>query len=484
MNIITKYSAMEKPMKATLWFTLSNFLVKGISFIAVPIFAFLMTADEYGLSALFLSYQGVLLIAATWELFIGAYQRGIYKYKDNVDGFTASSLVFMNLLTLVCLAVFLLFQEFFVEASRMPAKVWLVYFVFYFFFPAYNCWIVRKRKDYDYKPVVGVTILYSLISMVVPAIALLLVSPTAETRITYAFGPAAIFCALFYFKSIKLDGIKKAYCSLKKMWSYLIRYQSPLILHSLAFYVLNQADIIMISYLIGDAETAYYSVAYSIAMTINLLQSSINQSLVPWRYEMFEKQRFDRVRTSTTSLLILMGVAISIFILIAPDVIGLLFDSSYYVAIWCLPPIALSSYFIFLYSIFVNVETYYETTQYVMYVSVACALLNIGLNFIGIHYFGFVGCAYATLISYIVFAIGHYGFMKLTLRKNSVECLLVDAKQVFFLSLGFCIVMASLLLTYSFPLIRYLLLVIAIVAAFVMRKKIRGVLSGIKDIRQ
>ena len=77
MNIITKYSAMEKPMKATLWFTLSNFLVKGISFIAVPIFAFLMTADEYGLSALFLSYQGVLLIAATWELFIGAYQRGI-----------------------------------------------------------------------------------------------------------------------------------------------------------------------------------------------------------------------------------------------------------------------------------------------------------------------------------------------------------------------------------------------------------------------
>lgn len=483
-SFIAKYEKMQKPVKATLWFTICNFLVKGISFIAVPVFAFLMTADEYGLSALFMSYQSILLIAATWELFIGAYQRGIYKYENEIGAFTVSSLFFMNLVTLFCIALFLLFQGFFVGISRMPMEIWLVFFAYFFFFPAYNCWIVRKRKTYDYRPAVAATIAYSLISVVVPAIALVLIAPTAEVRIVFAFGPAAIYCALFYFASLRLGYIKDALGRIRPQWQYLARYQGPLILHSLAFYVLNQSDIVMISYLIGDAATAYYSVAYNIAMAINLLQNSINQSLTPWRYEMFEKGRFDRVKTSTMSLLVLIGVAIIAFILIAPDIVTLFFDPAYRGSVWCLPPIALSSYFIFLYSIFVNVETYYEKTQYVMYVSVACALLNIGLNFIGIHFLGYLGCAYATLASYIVFAFGHYWFMRLTLKKKDVSYRLIDSGRVFLLSSAFVAATALALVVYTVPWLRYAIFVLMLAVGLIKRKKIREILSGIKDIRQ
>lgn len=484
LSVLAKYTSLEKPVKATLWFTICNFLVKGIAFIAVPVFAFLMSADEYGLSALFMSYQEILLIAATWELYIGAYQRGIFKFNNEVGGFTFSTILFMNLLTICCVVAFLLFREFFVSITKMPIEIWLTFFSYYFFFPAYNCWMVRKRKEYNYKPVVAATIAYSLISAIAPALALIFIAPTAVVKITAALLPAALFCAVFYVKSIKLRHIKEAFGKIKAQWHYLIRYQSPLILHSLAFYVLNQADIIMISYLVGDAETAYYSVAYSLAMAISLLQNSVNQSLIPWRYEMLEKHNYERIKTSTTSLLVLIGIAILAFIMVAPDVINLFFDSSYELAIWCIPPVSLSAYFIFLYSIFVNVETYYETTQYVMIVSATCALLNIVLNFVGIHFFGFVGCAYATLLSYIAFAIGHYLFMKLTLKKKDVQYDLIDGRSVLLISLGFIGAMVAAVFVYLYTPVRYVVLMVLLMIAVIKRDKIRQVLGGIKDIRQ
>lgn len=472
-------------MKATLWFTVCNFLVKGISFIAVPIFTYIMSADEYGLSALYMSYQEIVLILATWELYIGAYQRGLFKYQDGQDAFTLSTVLFINLITAACLIIFLAFSSSLTAFTKVPLGIWLIFFVYYLFFPAYNCWMVEKRKTYEYKPVVAATLLYSLISAGSPIAALVFLEPTAPVKIAFTLLPAALFCFPFYVRCFRAARFSRLTLSeMKNQWLFLVRYQGPLVMHSLAYYVLNQSDILMISYLIGDAETAYYSVAYSVAMAISLLQNSVNLTLVPWRYEMLQKGMFARIRSSTTSLLTIIGLVIVAFILVAPELIALLFGSKYQLAIWCIPPIALSAYFIFLYSVFVNIETYYEATKYVMYVSVFCALLNIALNFVGIHYLGFVGCAFATLLSYIAFAVGHFFFAQSVLLKKGIPiCDVVAIRPVTLLSVGFIASMLIALVVYPVPVIRYAVLTALIVAAVLNRKRIQSVLSGLKDIR-
>ena len=82
-RIVNRYQSLSLPLKATFWFTLANFLIKGISFITVPLFTKYLSTEEYGIVSVYLSYQQILLIFATFEMSQGAYMRGILKYKDN-----------------------------------------------------------------------------------------------------------------------------------------------------------------------------------------------------------------------------------------------------------------------------------------------------------------------------------------------------------------------------------------------------------------
>ena len=52
-KILEKYKGLEIPAKATIWFTISNILQKGILFLAVPIYTRLMTTSEYGIYSVF-----------------------------------------------------------------------------------------------------------------------------------------------------------------------------------------------------------------------------------------------------------------------------------------------------------------------------------------------------------------------------------------------------------------------------------------------
>ena len=83
-SIKKRYIDMAAPAKAALWFTMCNFLLKGISFITVPMFTRLLPSEEYGKLSVFTSYEQVILILATWEIQLGAYQKGIFKYTEDI----------------------------------------------------------------------------------------------------------------------------------------------------------------------------------------------------------------------------------------------------------------------------------------------------------------------------------------------------------------------------------------------------------------
>ena len=107
MNFIQKYQMLPIQIKTTIWFTLCNFAVKGMAFIAVPLFTRLMSTEEYGIVTIYNSYQQVLLIIATLELSLGAYNRGYLMYQDQLSQFTTALLIVSTINT--CLLFILIF---------------------------------------------------------------------------------------------------------------------------------------------------------------------------------------------------------------------------------------------------------------------------------------------------------------------------------------------------------------------------------------
>ena len=52
-KIIDKYENISVPIKAAFWYTICNFINKGISLLATPIFTRIMTEEQYGTFSIF-----------------------------------------------------------------------------------------------------------------------------------------------------------------------------------------------------------------------------------------------------------------------------------------------------------------------------------------------------------------------------------------------------------------------------------------------
>jgi O-antigen/teichoic acid export membrane protein len=144
----------------------------------------------------------------------------------------------------------------------------------------------------------------------------------------------------------------------------------------------------------------------------------------------------------------------------------------YHGAVYAVPPICASVFFMSLFNLFANIEYYYEQTKFVMAASVSGAIVNIILNACFIPRYGYLAAAYTTLACYVLFALGHYLFMKLVCRKFLAGEKIYDKGFIFFASLVVILFSLFVNLLYNYVLIRYALAGILVIAAFCNRKMI------------
>jgi O-antigen/teichoic acid export membrane protein len=446
--------------------------VKGINFISNPIFTRILSENEFGILSIYMSYEQIIIILATWEIYLGAYQKGVFKYKDDIDIFTTSTQCLINIITLIFFAFVVIFHKPIIRLTGMSSRILLLMFFYMMVMPSYRCWLIRKRTNYEYKPAVTVTILFSIISVIVPIIAILCTLRTAEIKIGYTLLASIIFCIIFYLPYANYHKLAENWNRVKMQWEYCVKYQGPMVLHALSYLVLSQADRIMISNMVGNTQAAFYSVAYSLAVAVTIVQNSIDQSLIPWRYQMMMEKKYGEIRRITNYLLCAIGALILVFILVAPEIMKILFTDNYYEAVWCIPPIAISVYFMAVYSNFAGVETYFEKTKYVMYVSVSCGILNIILNYACIGWFGYIACGYTTLISYVMFAIGHYYFMNKLCRAQIAGVQIFDVKIIIAISLTLVLLSIGVTFLYPYWLIRYGIVIVMLVLTLINKDRI------------
>ena len=481
MSILNKYKALSLPMKAAIWFIVVNFFTKGISFITVPLFSGILPTEEYGKVSIYLTYQGILINFATFEMYSGAYIRGILRYKGDVPFFTKSEQLLSTIITISFFLVSIPLMPWLIKKSQIDEPTYILMYLYFLFFPAYQCWVGRKRFEYKYKPVVISAVIYTLLSAFVPLAAVIMIEATALIRIIFMLLPEVIFCIPFFIKNVWIKGFTNRKSEVLEQWKFLISFQLPSVVHALSYILLSSVDRIMIGEMVGNSEAGIYSVAATIASVITILSMSANQVLKPWRYQRMESTDYESIKTKSSILLVVFGVAILAWILVAPDIMKLFFRADYYQAVWAIPPISMSVFFVFLYSMFVDIEEYFYKTKYTMYATTISAVANIVMNYFGIKIWGYIACAYTTLICYILLAVLHLYWSNKASKKNDVSIRKIfDVRFICILSLIFVVAEVMFTLTYTISIIRYILLVICVIAVVVNYKKIISLAISIK----
>lgn len=169
-----------------------------------------------------------------------------------------------------------------------------------------------------------------------------------------------------------------------------------------------------------------------------------------------------------------------VFSAIAPEFIMLLATEEYYDAIKLVPVISLSSYFGFLYTVFSTVEFFFERNKLIAIASVTGAATNVILNLLLIPLFGYYAAGYTTLVSYVLYSLVHFVFMKRVCKKELASANVYDNRTIFFISLAVTAVVFLLLLIYDYIWLRYVALILPSLVAVVNRRKISEKLSAIK----
>lgn len=477
MNIIEKYKGFSEPIKASIWFTVCSFLQKGIQFITVPIFTRMLTTEQYGLFNVFNSWLQIVMIFATLNLYCGVFNNGMLKYEDDRDRYVSSMQGVSTTVTLLCLGVYLLNTGFWNRILELPTVLVLAMFVEVLFIPAISFWSAKQRFDYKYKALVLLTIGMSIADPLIGILAVMSTEYKGEAKILSAVLVQVVVGLLIYI----YNAFKGKSFYVKEYWKFAIAFNVPLIPHYLSQTVLNNSDRIIINQICGGHQAGIYSVAYSAAMILSIINFSVNNSFIPWTYKKMKSEEYNDIGKVANFILILIAGMNLALIAFAPEAISILAPKQYFDAIWVIPPVAVSVYFMFMYTLFGNIEFYFEENKFVMFASIIGAILNIVLNYMFIPIYGYIVAAYTTLGCYILYSVSHYIFMKRVIRDHVGKVDIYDLKFIFILSAVFMGMSAILMFFYNHIVIRYLFILVLIVTAFVKKNDIIEKLKMLKN---
>lgn len=477
---LEKYRQLPKQVKASLWFLICSMLQKGISVLTTPIFTRLLSPDEYGQYNVFISWSEILAIFISLRLAYGVYTRGLVKYEEDNAAFSSSLQGLSLTLCVFFTVVYLVAMDFWNSLFKLTTVQMLCMLVMIWATAAFQFWAAEQRVQFKYRKLVIITIIVSLLK---PIVGIIMVTH-AQDKVTARILGLTLVELIGYVGLFVVQMVRGKQFYSQKYWKYALMFNIPLLPHYLSQNVLNSADRIMINNMIGSAEAGIYSLAYSISKIMVLFNQALQNTLMPWIYKKIKANRTqDIAQIVYVSLMIIAGVNLFL-IAFAPEAVGIFAPKTYHNAIWVVPPVAMSVYFMFSYNMFANVEFYYEKTNFIMIASVIGAVLNLILNYIFIRIFGYVAAAYTTLICYMIYALGHYIFS----CKVCDECMdgmrIYDTKILLiisgvFLGLGF-----AYLFSYINIYIRYAITLVLFMILFIKRKDIKKSISTILYIRK
>ena len=102
MKIKEKLSKMTEASKASLFFAISSFLIKGISLVTTPIFTRIMETDQYGVVSTYNAWSLIIEVLAVIGLTSsGVINVGLNDYSEKRNEYLANVTIISNFFTVI-----------------------------------------------------------------------------------------------------------------------------------------------------------------------------------------------------------------------------------------------------------------------------------------------------------------------------------------------------------------------------------------------
>ena len=395
----------SKALRSGVGYTLGNVFIKGINFLTLPIFSRLLSPEEFGVYNVFVSYDMILFVIIGLALHTSI-QSANLEFRGKINHYTSSISLIYILNMLVALAIVLLFRKPLSGLMALPPAALVLLVLDSFATAVIQLYSTRISLDYSYKKYLVVSGCSSFFNI---ALSLLLIltafsGDRAMGRIIGATVPPFLVAVVLLWGIFRTEKPRAS----KAYWKFGVKYSLPIVPHGISQMLLNQCDRIMIRTMVSDAAAGIYSLAGNIKLVLVIITESVSTAWTTWFYSQIDQGEKQAIQKRATQLLLLFFVLTTGLMALSPELIYLLGGNQYAQGKYVAVPLVLDAFALFLYNLVVPAQYYAKKTTYIMYGTMASAVVNIVLNYVFIKLYGFIAAAYTTLASYLLFAAVHY----------------------------------------------------------------------------
>lgn len=236
-----------------------------------------------------------------------------------------------------------------------------------------------------------------------------------EIGVGYAFLAslyANVICLLLLQKEFK--GFD--YVFDKALWKKMFTYAWPLIILGLAGMINETFDRIILQYLlpkdIGAYQTGVYSACYKIAMLMTIFTTAFKYAAEPFFFNNAGDKNSKKLNAVVMKYYVLFCLFIFLGTMMNLPWLKNAISAKYQVGLDVVPILLLANLCL---GVYWNLSIWYKLTGQTKFgamITIVGAIITLAINFIGIPYFGFMACAWATFTSYAVMMVVSYQFGK------------------------------------------------------------------------
>lgn len=452
----------ENFIKAGLWYTIGNLLIKGISFLTLPIFTRLLSVHDFGSFNIFLAYENILTIIIALGI-PGTIKTAKLEFDEEFNKYISSiiSLIFAWALLVGIVGNGLAIKFFYSELWNMYT---INILIFYSLATAlFNILSMKYVIECDYKKNLRMSFVYTFSSVIISVVFCFVIFEQ-KRFLARIIGNSLPLIVITFILSISFMKKNKAVFN-KRYWKYGIVLGFPLIFHSLSLVIMQQVDKLMINQYYGSEVTGIYSLGVNIMTILTIVLSSIDNSWAPWFYTNLDKRNYAELRNKNKYLCIFFMYLTIGFVFISPELVKFMGSDEYRNAIYVLIPLNISVYVNFMYMFSVNQEYYYKKTKYIALGTIFSTILDIILNLIFVPKYGFIAASYTTLASKVALFIVHW----IISRRIDKECVvklktLISTAIIVFCSGIICLISLDNII------LRYFIIIISSIIVFIKLK--------------
>ena len=459
------YNRAPLPLKATFWFSICQFLQKGISLLTTPFIARLLSTFEYGRVSAFASWESICLLLVALSSFKSVnYICTQHKNRKRV----LSSLEGYNIVISLIWGVLFFFNINLLKyTTGLSSDLILCLYLYCAFTNFILGWQCVKQYDYLYRIISIETLILSFGTAFGGLASILIFSRTAEAKIIPQVVITVIIGSIIIINAIRRG---RAFYD-KEIWKFTFGFCVPLLPHYLSEIVLLNSDKIMIDRMCGSSDVAIYSVAYTVGSLISMVTGAINSAFAPYQCQKIAGKEYKVLAKNTNYIIAFVAFCLCGVMFFGREIVLVFGGHKYIDSISLIIPISLGVFFNYVFQLFARVQEYFEQKHTIVIASISCAVLNIALNYIFINQYGYKAAAYTTFVCYFSFCFLHYLFYR-KVCKRCVGQEIYDIKGLMLISIGLIVISLIIGAISKLYILKYIILIFAIIIVVWQRKRI------------